>query len=152
MTDFATDASTESPSDVIAAMGSDWDQVIAADAAAEEALQAAAARRDWIKRFAYRAMLCNNGLDTESAMLIADVHHADSAEMEPETAAELYSGAPTVLTERRRSPETRRIFGEGKMQGLSDFPPHVEAMPRRRIAEVVRLRGGRNQEAAAAAA
>lgn len=86
---------------------------------ADQADRSEDARRDWVKRFAYRAMLCINGLDTESAMLIAGIHYANSAATDPEEAAESYSGAPTVLTERRRSPETRRVFGTGRMQSVA---------------------------------
>ena len=86
---------------------------------ADQADRSEDARRDWVKRFAYRAMLCTNGLDTESAMLIAAIQYANSAATDPEAAAESYSGAPTVLTERRRSPETRRVFGTGRTQGVA---------------------------------
>ena len=94
-------------------------------------------RAEWVKRFAYRIMLCRNGLDTVSAMIVAEIQFGVSQNQDPEGAAERYSGAPALSMDRRRSPETRRIFGSGKMQGLSDLPfgnfspptrtPHVTA-------------------------
>jgi len=49
-------------------------------------------RTDWVKRFAYRAMLCRNDLDTESAMLIADTQFDGLRGSEPEAAAERFIG------------------------------------------------------------
>ncbi|MEP7296084.1 MAG: hypothetical protein ABI702_07835 [Burkholderiales bacterium] len=78
-------------------------------------------RPEWIKRFAYRMMLCRNGLDTASAMIIADFAFDASNERDPEVAAELHSGTPVFRVERRHSPETRRLFGRGRMQGSPDM-------------------------------
>jgi hypothetical protein len=49
-------------------------------------------RTDWVKRFAYRAMLCRNELDTASAMLIADTQFDGQRGSEPEAAAERFVG------------------------------------------------------------
>ena len=75
-----------------------------------------------VKRFAYRIMLCRNGLDTASPMIVAETQFGVSQDQDLEDAAERYSGAPSLSMDRRRSQETRRIFGSGKMQGLSDLP------------------------------
>jgi len=88
----------------------------------DAALATTQPRADWVKRFAYRMMLCRNGLDTASAMIVAEIQFGVSQGQDPEDAAERYSGAPTLAMDRRRSPETRRIFGSGNMQGLSDLP------------------------------
>ena len=48
-------------------------------------------KAEWIKRFAYAAMLCDNQLDTEIAMLIAERHLGEFGDAEPEAAAEIYS-------------------------------------------------------------
>ena len=78
-------------------------------------------RSEWVKRFAYRMMLCRNELDTPSAMIMAAFAFDVSGERDPEAAAELHSGLAAFGVERRRSPETRRLFGTGRMQGLPDF-------------------------------
>ena len=49
-------------------------------------------RTDWVKRFAYRAMLCRNELDTASAMLIADTQFDGLHGSDPEAAAERFVG------------------------------------------------------------
>jgi hypothetical protein len=49
-------------------------------------------RADWVKRFAYRAMLCRNELDTESAMLLADRQFDGLRGNNPEAAAEHFVG------------------------------------------------------------
>lgn len=49
-------------------------------------------RIDWVKRFAYRAMLCRSELDTASAMLIADTQFDGLRDSEPEAAAERFVG------------------------------------------------------------
>lgn len=54
-------------------------------------------RLEWVKRFAYRAMLCRHELDTLSAKLIAESAFDESADMEPEAAAEIYAtSAPAI--------------------------------------------------------
>lgn len=75
----------------------------------------AAARPEWVRQFAYRLMLCKPELDTASATVIADSQFDAFSTLEPETAAERH-------TDRRRSPDTRRLFGIGEMQGMPDFP------------------------------
>jgi hypothetical protein len=46
------------------------------------------ARAEWVRRFAYRAMLCRNEIDTTSAMAIADSQFDPMQGSDPETAAE----------------------------------------------------------------
>jgi hypothetical protein len=63
----------------------------------EGAFDSSHARLDWVKRFAYRAMLCRHELDTLSAKLIAESEFDASADLEPEVAAEIYAtSAPTI--------------------------------------------------------
>ena len=76
-------------------------------------------RAEWVKRFAYRAMLCKNGLDTESAMLLAGVQYKLWSDQDPEHAAELYSGALSH-SDRRRLLQPRRGFG--KLPMVADRP------------------------------
>ncbi|MGK2900814.1 MAG: hypothetical protein ACSLE9_19360 [Burkholderiaceae bacterium] len=45
-------------------------------------------RSEWIRRFAYRAMLCRNELDTTSALALADIQFDDMHGIDPEAAAE----------------------------------------------------------------
>ena len=52
-------------------------------------------RTDWVKRFAYRAMLCRNELDTASAILIADTQFDSLRDREPEAATERFVGQST---------------------------------------------------------
>lgn len=47
-------------------------------------------RTDWIKRFAYRLMLCRNEFDTPSALLVADTQFDGLRGSEPEIAAERF--------------------------------------------------------------
>ena len=61
-------------------------------------------RTDWVKRFAYRAMLCRNDLDTASAMLIADTQFDGLRGSEPEAAAERFVGRPPQAPVRPRLP------------------------------------------------
>lgn len=78
-------------------------------------MKKATPRPEWVRHFAYRLMLCKPELDTASATVIADSQFDAFSAIEPETAAERH-------TDRRRSPDTRRLFGTGKMQGVPDFP------------------------------
>jgi hypothetical protein len=83
---------------------------------------------EWVKRFGYLAMLCWNRLDTQSAMVIAESQFDAFCHMEPEAAAELYSGEPgrtvvaPVCADRRRAPERRRVFGAGAIQAVPNHP------------------------------
>jgi len=61
-------------------------------------------RTDWVKRFAYRAMLCRNELDTASAMLIADTQFDGLRGSEPEAAAERFVGRSSQPPARPRLP------------------------------------------------
>ena len=63
-------------------------------------------RNDWVRRFAYRAMLCRNELDTDSAMLIADTQFDGLRGSEPEAAAERFVGrtSPPSTPVRPRPP------------------------------------------------
>ena len=61
-------------------------------------------RIDWVKRFAYRAMLCSNELDTASAILIADTQFDGLRGSEPEAAAERFVGRSSQLTPLPRLP------------------------------------------------
>ncbi len=47
-------------------------------------------RTEWIRRFAYRAMLCRNELDTTSALTIADIQFEGLQDVDPEAAAEAF--------------------------------------------------------------
>ena len=55
-------------------------------------------RADWVKRFAYRAMLCRNEMDTESAMLLAVLQFDGLRGNNPEAAAECLVGRSTFKT------------------------------------------------------
>jgi hypothetical protein len=48
-------------------------------------------KTEWIRRFAYRAMLLEPSIDTVSAKLIADSQFEDACDLQPEDAAEIYS-------------------------------------------------------------
>lgn len=48
------------------------------------------AKEDWIRRFAYWAMLCEHELDTRSAFMVAESQFDDASDLRPEEAAELY--------------------------------------------------------------
>jgi len=62
----------------------------------------ALSRPEWVRRFAYWAMLCEHELDTLSAMGIAETQFDSACGLEPETAAEMYSGIRADLPARRR--------------------------------------------------
>ena len=49
------------------------------------------ARPEWIRRFAYRAMLVSPALDSVSAAMVADAQYDEACDLEPEEAAEIYS-------------------------------------------------------------
>ena len=49
------------------------------------------ARLEWVRRFAYRAMLCRNELDTTSALTIADSQFDGLRDSDPEAAAETFA-------------------------------------------------------------
>ena len=55
-------------------------------------------------------------------MIVAETQFGVSQNQDLIDAAERYSGTPTLSMDRRRSPDTRLIFGGGKMQRLSDLP------------------------------
>lgn len=48
-------------------------------------------REEWIRRFAYRAMLIEPSLDTVSAKMMADSQFEDACDLEPEEAAEIHT-------------------------------------------------------------
>ena len=48
-------------------------------------------RPDWIRRFAYRAMLVLPALDSVSAAMVADAQFDEACDLDPEDAAEIYS-------------------------------------------------------------
>lgn len=49
-------------------------------------------RPEWTRRFAYRAMLVSSALDSVSAVMVADAQFDEACDLEPEEAAEIYSG------------------------------------------------------------
>ncbi len=57
-------------------------------------------RTEWIRRFAYRAMLCRNDLDTSSALTIADIHFEGLHDVDPEAAAEAFVNRPPYNAQR----------------------------------------------------
>ena len=59
-------------------------------------------RLEWVRRFAYRAMLCRHELDTLSAKMIAECEFDSSGDLEPEAAAEIYSTASHATPPRWR--------------------------------------------------
>jgi len=61
-------------------------------------------RADWVKRFAYRAMLCRNELDTEAAMLLADRQFDGLRGNNPEAAAERCVGGTFQPSAHQRRP------------------------------------------------
>jgi hypothetical protein len=54
-------------------------------------------RTEWVRRFAYRAMLCRNELDTASATVLADIQFDGMQGSDPEAAAEYFVGPAPVL-------------------------------------------------------
>ncbi len=48
-------------------------------------------KTEWIRRFAYRAMLLEPSIDTVSAKMIADSQFEDACALQPEDAAEIYA-------------------------------------------------------------
>ena len=54
-------------------------------------------RAEWVRRFAYRAMLCRNELDTASATVLADIQFDGMQGSNPEAAAEYFVGPAPVL-------------------------------------------------------
>lgn len=53
-------------------------------------------RTEWVRRFAYRAMLCRNELDTASATVLADIQFDGMQGSDPEAAAEYFVGPAPV--------------------------------------------------------
>ncbi len=51
-------------------------------------------RPEWIRRFAYRAMLVSPALDSVSALMVAESQFDEAFDLEPEDAAEIYSVPP----------------------------------------------------------
>ncbi|HKX41082.1 MAG TPA: hypothetical protein VJO99_07995 [Burkholderiaceae bacterium] len=48
-------------------------------------------KAEWVRRFAYRAMLLQPAIDSISAGLIADSQFDEACDLEPEDAAEIYA-------------------------------------------------------------
>jgi hypothetical protein len=51
-------------------------------------------RAEWVRRFAYRAMLVSPEIDTTSALMIADSQFDEACDLEPEDAAEIHTAPP----------------------------------------------------------
>jgi hypothetical protein len=56
---------------------------------------------EWVRRFAYRAMLVRPEIDSISAMMIADSQFDEACDLEPEQAAEIHTAPPAEGDERR---------------------------------------------------
>ena len=48
-------------------------------------------RAEWVRRFAYRAMLVSPEIGTMSALMIADSQFDEAFDLEPEDAAEIHT-------------------------------------------------------------
>ena len=51
-------------------------------------------RAEWVRRFAYRAMLVQPSIDSISAAMMADSQFDDACDLEPEDAAEIHAAPP----------------------------------------------------------
>ena len=51
-------------------------------------------KAEWVRRFAYRAMLVQPAMDSISAMMMADSEFDDACDLEPEVAAEIHAAPP----------------------------------------------------------
>jgi hypothetical protein len=76
-------------------------------------------RTEWVRRFAYRAMLCRNELDTASATVLADIQFDGMQGSEPEAAAEYFVGPAPVL--RHATATATRACGPSGSNRLTSF-------------------------------
>ena len=53
-------------------------------------------KAEWVRRFAYRAMLVQPAIDSMSAVMMADSQFDDACDLEPEAAAEIHAAPPAV--------------------------------------------------------
>ena len=51
-------------------------------------------KAEWVRRFAYRAMLVQPAMDSISAMMMADSEFDEACDLEPEDAAEIHAAPP----------------------------------------------------------
>ena len=51
-------------------------------------------KAEWMRRFAYRAMLVQPAMDSISAMMMADSEFDEACDLEPEYAAEIHAAPP----------------------------------------------------------
>ncbi len=51
-------------------------------------------KAEWVRRFAYRAMLVQPAIDSMSAVMMADSQFDDACDLEPEDAAEIHAAPP----------------------------------------------------------
>ena len=51
-------------------------------------------KAEWVRRFAYRAMLVQPAIDSTSAMMMADSEFDEACDLEPEDAAEIHAAPP----------------------------------------------------------
>lgn len=60
------------------------------DTLADPVSEPVSPKEEWVRRFAYRAMLCEHDLDTRSAFMVAEGQFDFAYDLGPEEAAELY--------------------------------------------------------------
>jgi hypothetical protein len=58
-------------------------------------------KAEWVRRFAYRAMLVQPEIDSISAMMMADSQFDEACDLEPEDAAEIHAAPPADGAEPR---------------------------------------------------
>ena len=51
-------------------------------------------KAEWVRRFAYRAMLVQPAIDSISAVMMADSQFDEACDLEPEEAAEIHAAPP----------------------------------------------------------
>jgi len=51
-------------------------------------------KAEWVRRFAYRAMLVQPAIDSISAVMMADSEFDEACDLEPEDAAEIHAAPP----------------------------------------------------------
>ena len=69
-----------------------------------DAVTPVSAKEDWVRRFAYRAMLCEPALDTDSAFMVAGAQFDDAADLAPEVAADIYAASRPGANDVAREP------------------------------------------------
>ena len=63
------------------------------DTVIAESIAPVTAKEDWVRRFAYRAMLYEHALDTGSAFMVASAQFDEAGDLAPEAAADLYTAS-----------------------------------------------------------